>query len=373
MKLRLTWTGWLFLGVALVFYFAALTSQSSLLLLLTGVTLGCLAVNAVSAWRAVRSVEIHAPPSVLLCEGERLSQPWCVANGSKRGAGLLQAESTAGVLFRLRLLPAGSRADLVPDLVFGQRGVFTYAQFNLASLTPFGLVKAVRRCRLPGEVVVAPAVYSTEPPYAAGYDLTLGGKLKGHRPATSGAYFAGVRPFQDGDSLRQIHWKSSAKGQGLMVKTFEEELSGRVSFVVDSAQPGQARVFDDCARAAGSLMFAALEAGHHVEATNLHRLELLLVPPFADGREILDWLARLSLVPGNAAARPGTALELFSKRSAVCFVLTQMTPAIVSAIEHLQEHHRHISLYLPKASGLPGRLPQVPVFAYSEKEIVEWA
>jgi uncharacterized protein (DUF58 family) len=373
MKLRLTSTGWLFLGVAFAFYFSALTSQSSLLLLLTGITLGCLAVNGVSAWRAVRPVEIHAPPSVLLCEGERLSQPWCVANCGQRAAGLLQAQSTAGVLFRLRLLPAGSRAELVPDLVFGQRGVFTYAQFNLASLAPFGLVKAVRRCRLPGEVVVGPAVYPAEPPYAAGYDLTLGGKLKGHRPATSGAYFAGVRPFQDGDSLRQVHWKSSAKGQGLMVKTFEEELSGRVAFVIDSGQRGQAKVFDDCVRAAGSLMFAALEAGHHVEAANLHRLELLLVPPFADGREILAWLARLALAPANAAARPGTALELFSKRSAVCFVLTELTPAILSAIEHLQAHHRHVSLYLPKGIRPLGRLPQIPVFAYSAKEIAEWS
>jgi uncharacterized protein (DUF58 family) len=182
-----------------------------------------------------------------------------------------------------------------------------------------------------------------------------------------------VRPFQDGDSLKQVHWKSSAKGLGLMVKTFEEELSGRVSFILDNGQPGQAQTLDDCARAAGSLMFAAHEAGEHVEMIDLSRLEPVVVPPFADGREIFEALARLPFTDDKPpAGKPGTALKHLSQRSAVCFVLTEFNSAIGPAIDHLLNQRRHVSIYLPAGSRRPGELPGVPVFAYSGKEIIDW-
>ena len=373
MRIRLTGTGGLFLAMAVVLYFSAFTSLSSLLLLLAGVVLGCLLVNLVVAWNTVRNVEIHAPPSVQICEGERLSQPWRITNHGKRAASFIQAESQAKVIFRLGALAGGAQANVVPDLVFTQRGVFPFNHFSLASIAPFGLIKAARRCQLPGEVVIGPAIYHTAIPRAAGYDVTLGGKFKGHRPTTSGTYFAGVRPFQDGDPLKQIHWKSSAKGLGLMVKTFEEELSGRISFILDNGRADRPEILDDCARAAGSLMFAALEAGHHVELIDLEGLQPLLVPPFADGGEILDALARLPLAASLSAPAPDAALDLVSKRGAICFVLTACTPAIASSIDYLLDHHRQVSLYLPAGGPpLPGPVG-VPVFTYSDHAIAPTA
>lgn len=115
----------------------------------------------------------------------------------------------------------------------------------------------------------------------------VGGKFRGHRQTGAGDHFSGVRPQQPGDSLRQIHWASSAKGLGLMVKVFDEELSGRVAVVLDCGSSGDAAAFDDAVRAAGSLVFAALDAGHHVEWLDLASLEPDLIPPFADGHAIL--------------------------------------------------------------------------------------
>lgn len=371
MKFRLTRTGGLVLALGVAFYFAAITSQSGLLLLLVGLAVGCLGANCFLSWQSLKSLDIQVPGVVHLSEGERLAQPWRVMNRGTRASGLIRAESNAGVLFGIRVIPGGGEASVVPELKFEKRGVYSHSEVRLVSDYPFGLARWERRLQIPGEVIVSSAVYHCPPPPASGYDVMLGGKFKGHHPVASGAHFAGVRPFREGDSFKQIHWKSSAKGQGLMVKTFEEELSGRVSFLIDNGWNPDS--LDDCARAAGSLMFAALDAGHHVEALDLARMEPLLVPPFADGQEILEWLARL---PQTAAETDDSdpvecALELFSRKSAICFVFTRWNPAIGQLLGNLAQHRRRVSVCLPIAAATPGLPVGIRMLGYKKGEIVE--
>ena len=370
MQLHLTKTGRLFLGVVVLLYFASLTSQSGLLLLLVGIVLGCFGVNLMAAWFGVKSLRLEAPHSVHLCEGHRLWQPWRLENQSRRPVGFILAESAAGILFRVARLVAGEETSVVPDLVYLQRGVYGHDQVKLSSFYPFGLVRATRELPLPGEVVVHPALYETEPPRAAGYDVMVGGKHKGQRRVSSGLHFAGVRPFEPGDPLKQIHWRSSAKGQGLMVKTYEEELSGRVCFILDSGHTGSVKTLDDCLRAAGSLMFAALDAGHHIEWMDLGEIEPRLVPPFADGHELLDALARLRAQPGCLTAeRLGQAMEKLPRKGAVHLVLTDFNPAVAAALGRLRDQKRRVSVYLPANCELGARL-SMPVARYTAKSIL---
>src|SRR5262245_14615064 len=107
---RLTPTGWLFLGLSTLFYFAALTSQSSLLLLLIGVILGCLLVNGVAARKTLNHLALQVPPRIHLCEGERMTQPWKIINHGRHSAEFIQAESAAGLLFRVTRIPSGATA-----------------------------------------------------------------------------------------------------------------------------------------------------------------------------------------------------------------------------------------------------------------------
>lgn len=370
MQLHLTNIGRLFLGVVVLLYFASLTSQSGLLLLLVGIVLGCFGVNLVAAWSAVKGLDLEAPQSVHLCEGHRLWQPWHLSNRTRHPAGFILGESPAGVLFRVARLVAGQEISVVPDLVYLQRGVYLHDQVEISSFYPFGLVRATRALPLAGEVVVHPALYETESPQAAGYDIMVGGKHKGQRRVASGLHFAGVRPFEPGDPLKQIHWRSSAKGQGLMVKTYEEELSGRVCFIVDSGHTGSDKTLDDCLRAAGSLMFAALDAGHHVEWMDLGGLEPRLVPPFADGHELLDALARLQAQPGCLTAeRLRKAVERLPRKGAVHLVLTDFNPAVAAALEQLRDQKRRVDLCLPVDCELATR-PSVPVTRYTAKSIL---
>ena len=373
MSARLTPAGWLFLGIVALLYGASITSQSGLLLVPAGILLGCFVVNLFSAWRGLRWLEVTAPGSAHVVEGQRLSQPWQVRNNSRSFAvALVTVESAAGDLFKLPQLAVGATASVVPELQFHRRGVFPHEQVRLVTAFPFGLVKVTRRLALVGEVVVHPAVYPMATPRAAGFDAMVGGKFRGQRQTGAGDQFSGVRPHRAGDSLRQIHWASSAKGLGLMVKTFDEELSGRVAVVLDCGSSGDVKVFDDAVRAAGSLVFAALDAGHHVEWLDLASLEPEVIPPFADGHEILDRLARLPVAPESlSAARLLGAVERLSAKCAVHLVLTQATAAAGEAVARLRQRGRSVSVYLPAGELARETFRDAAVWCYRERSLEE--
>ncbi|MEI7728212.1 MAG: DUF58 domain-containing protein [Verrucomicrobiota bacterium] len=368
---RLTNTGKLLLLILALLYAASITSQSGLLLLLIGIVGTCLLLNTVAAWKSVARIEILPPQLTDLSEGEKLAQPWRISNQSRSTAGLLEAISTAGTLFRVARLQPGETVNVVPALVFQRRGVFRHENLGVTSSHPFGLIKIKRGISVPGEVVVYPALYPVTAPAAAGYDAMVGGKHQGRRRTASGAQFAGVRPMQPGDPLKQIHWKSSAKGCGLMVKTFDEELSGRVAIVLDGGHSGDGKVMDDCVRAAGSLMFAALDEGQHVEWVDLARMEPVLVPPFDDGHDLLDALARLEMKPGGATeARLLEAVEGVSRKSALCLLATASHVALWQVAEELARRGRRVSVYLPAGVLPPATSQSVTVFAYTHNEIM---
>lgn len=374
MSARITPAGWVFFSLVVLLYGASITSQSGLLLVPAGIVLGCFAVNVVLAPRALRRLEVAAPASAHVVEGQRLGQPWHVRNLGRSPVALVTARSAAGELFKLPQLAPGAETSLVPELQFHRRGVFAHDQLRLATAFPFGLVRVARRLALAGEVVVHPAVYPLSAPRAAGFDVMVGGKFRGHRQTGAGDQFSGVRPHQAGDSLRQIHWASSAKGLGLMVKVFDEELSGRVAVVLDCSSSGDAKVFDDAVRAAGSLVFAALDAGHHVEWLDLATLEPDLIPPFADGHEILDRLARLSIEPKNLdRERLRGAFERLSVKSAVHLVLTQASPAASEAVAEIRRRGRSVSVYLPVKVQSREDFADAPVWRFREHSMEEVA
>jgi uncharacterized protein (DUF58 family) len=365
MRLRLTKIGKVLLAVAGLFYLAALTSQSGLLLLLVGIILGCFAVNLAAAWRSVKELELCVPPSVCLSEGQRLWQPWKLSNRGQRPAGFIRVDSPAGPLFRAARLEARQVASIVPDLTYRRRGVHRHDQVRLASLYPFGLVEAARRLELPGEVVVCPAVYAAAPPRAAGFDVMVGGKHRGQRRAASGVHFAGVRPHQPGDPLKQIHWPSSAKGLGLMVKTYDEELTGRLAVITDTGHTADDQTLDDCLRATGSLILAALAAGHQVDWISLTQLPPQQIPPFADGQEVLEALARIQLAPGCLnAERLAWAWERLPRKGVIHLVLTDFNVAVAELVERLQQAGRSVCVYVP--TGRRAELePGLPVVRYT--------
>ena len=251
---RLTPTGRLFLAVSVLLYLASLTSQSGLLLLLIGILGGCFLVNFLSARRNVRRLSGVLPPPRAIAEGETLSDPWKLVHPGGYQPGFIEIRAGRDPIVRTANLVAGGAASLIPNLSFLRRGVYPLNHLTLSSVYPFGLIRAEQPLSTQGEVVVHPALYPTDPPPAAAYEVMVGGKHRRGRLSITGTDFAGIRPAQPGDPLKSIHWRSSAKGLGLMTKTFEEELSGRIAILLDAGTAPAKETADHAIRAAGSLM-----------------------------------------------------------------------------------------------------------------------
>jgi uncharacterized protein (DUF58 family) len=369
--IRLTPLGGLMLLALFLLYVASLTSQSPLLLFPIGICVGLYAVNGFLAWHGLRNLEAHPPPSVMAGEGEPVSEPWRFVNRGGRRFGMVRVESPVGTLMRLERIDSGQSVTTAPELFFPKRGVYPYSNLVFSTAYPFGLLRAQRALLRPGEVIVHPSAYPVPAAAlrAAGFDVMLGGKFKGKRTTSAGFHFAGVRPIHPGDPLKQVHWKSSAKGLGLMVKTFDEELSGRFALIMDSGASGNGVALDNCVRATASLIVAAQDAGHHVEWFELGKEQHLLVPPFTDGSEILEALARVEMQPDCVTLeRLRNAVARISTRSAVCLMLTRWTEPAAVVVEEMLARKRKVSVYLPVGTEAPP-VDAVARFGYSEQEI----
>lgn len=347
-RIRITPLGLIFLSLMALLYVASMTSLSSLLLFLVGIFFGCFCVNLHAGVRALRRVSLEIPSPIRLTEGGRTDLPWKARNGASQSFAGVRGLLFGKQSFHLSSLPPQQDIYFTPDLSFLDRGVYQARKFYLCSSFPFGLVEVRSRASFRGEVIVHPAVYPAAAPPASAHDQVVGGKIKGARRSPLGTDFAGVRPFRAEDPLKQIHWKSSSKGQGLMVKTFYQELSGHVALLIDCGSSGEKKIFENTVRAAGSLIFASLDAGHQVEWSTIQAGLKQKVTSFSDGTEILDDLSRLSMVSGKLTCRHlDEALERTHRRHAFCLVLTECPAEVAAWIGERRSEGRSVSLYLP--------------------------
>jgi uncharacterized protein (DUF58 family) len=264
---------------------------------------------------------------------------------------MLEVSGSFGEFFKCGLIQADSERHAMPTIVFKKRGVYDFSELELKSTFPFGLISAKKKISCQGRIIVYPMAYNCISPKAAGYEPMIGGTYHGKHKSQLGDDFAGVRPYYPGDSIKSIHWKSSSKGQGIMVKEFNEELSGRISVIVDCSvsDPREGEtILDWAARAAGSIIFAALDKDCHVELIDLNAFELMHNPSFTDGEYVLAALAKLKEKKNCLDfANIEKALAKISRKSAVCFVVTAVNKELIHEIEKLISHKRVVSVYAP--------------------------
>jgi len=354
--IKLTKLGYSFLGLIILFYFFSLISQIGLLYFIIGIVLGCYVINFIGALRSINRLEVNLPELIKTVESNRIITPITLNNRSLFQIGLITISSEFGSLVKIKSLPGGKKVHISPDIIFDVRGVYKLSHLKISSIFPFGFIMVSKTLSLKGEIVVYPAVYNCPAPAAAGVGPVVGGKFSGLHKSVYGNDFAGVRPFQFGDPVKYIHWKSSSKGQGFMVKQFNEELSGHVSFIIDNSafRVSDKEITLDCAiRAAGSMIFSSLDIGHHTELIDLSDLNVLHIPPFSDGDIVLETLAGIRhddrvLNKKNI----DIALSHLSSKAAVCFILTKLNNDVLQSIAKLVAENRTVSVYLPSVKIL---------------------
>ena len=118
----------------------------------------------------------------------------------------------------VNLLPRGSteRMELVVD---HHRGLNNIGALNTASSDPFGLARLKRQIGRPRSILIYPSTVPLSTS-TAGY-AALDQSMDLSRRADDGTATARVREYMPGDSLRHIHWPTTARLNRLMTKEFE--------------------------------------------------------------------------------------------------------------------------------------------------------
>jgi uncharacterized protein (DUF58 family) len=115
--------------------------------------------------------------------------------------------------------------------------------------------------------------------------------------AGSGNELFGIREYRPGDSLRRIHWRSSARHGELVVREYEPPGVPTVTIVVDSS-PGTVEIADQIARIAASEAWDCVREGGRVV---LSGPGLEPTRPERDLWSLLEWLARYPDCPSGSA------------------------------------------------------------------------
>jgi uncharacterized protein (DUF58 family) len=197
-------------------------------------------LSALAAGRAryrVRCLRQIVPARVPAGQAARVTIQ--LDNVTRLPTGLLLAEDTIPYAlgtrprFVLDRIEAGGSRRISYRLQSDRRGKFAVGPLYVRVADAFGLVRLGRSVALPGTLVVTPAI--TALPWTAfgGAWLREGG-TRASTAAAAGEDDVVPRAYRDGDGLRRVHWRSTARYGELMVRREEQRWRNRAVLFLDS-------------------------------------------------------------------------------------------------------------------------------------------
>lgn len=149
----------------------------------------------------------------------------------------------------------GSDDPVSYDVTYERRGIHELGPLTVTVRDVLGLAEQTFEYRKTDSVLVYPKVYDL--PGASGYELAL---LSGSAFDRDREEFDRLREYQSGDTLRDVHWRTSAKraSDDLVVKEFVADDDMGEVLVAGSADPAGA---DAMASAVASLAVHLLSVG----------------------------------------------------------------------------------------------------------------
>src|SRR5688572_21259593 len=267
----LTREGWYYLAVLAFIIGGAVLRSVNLLVILAGTMLAPLLFN----WRLVMaslmglSIRRQLPAQVSAGEGltveiyvgntRRWMSSWLVVvedwieRSSKRKTGNREpgqwALTGSRGMFRpdavhaqalITHAPAGGQGVGTYRLTLHRRGRYRFGPLRVSTRFPLGLVRGQMTLPAKDELIVSPRLGRLLPAWTNLLQAEQVGDERRHpqRGMSEGDYY-GLRPWQSGDSLRWVHWRTTAKLGRPIVKQFERRRSRDVALVLDPWVPAR--------------------------------------------------------------------------------------------------------------------------------------
>jgi uncharacterized protein (DUF58 family) len=201
-------------------------------------------MNAILAWRMAAKVTAARTPPPPLFAGETATVIGKVVNGSRTRAIAVVRE--AGVpaprSWFLPRLAAGEAAEFTGLIDYRTRGRHKLPPIEAISGYPFGLMTFRRPLDPGGDVIVLPALGTVDLAELRRWLLrqtaaTDVSRRILRRAAPADGDVRGIRPYRQGDSPRDVHWKTSARRDQLLVREYDRTPPMDLFLVVDPWVP----------------------------------------------------------------------------------------------------------------------------------------
>ena len=224
---------------------AAATNQRDLLrvaVLLLALPIISAAVVARTRYRLSSRRHIESPRTAA---GQETAVTLRLENISRLPTGLLLVEDKVPYVL-------GSRPRFVLDRVEPRgrrevgyivrsdvRGRFQLGPMSIRLSDPFGLCELHRSFTARDTLVVTPTVQRL-PAVSLSGEWTGSGESRSRSLASAGEDDSGVREYRQGDDLRRVHWRSSARLDRVMVRREEQPWQARATVLLDTRSTAHA-------------------------------------------------------------------------------------------------------------------------------------
>lgn len=210
-----TRSGLIFGGTLIAMLIGSINYNNSLGFILTFTLVGLGLVAILHTFRNLFRTTLHVKHAMPIYAGGIAHFSLTLSGESGDGRRAIEVVTRTGVVRGVDVAKEGATiVDLAQQ--YNRRGLHHLNRMTLRSIYPLGLFRAWAPVNIDAHVVVYPS------PIAAGPlpERAEGGDSTAMMSATGDDDFHSMRPYQEGDSLRRVHWKGVAKGQAMMSKQY---------------------------------------------------------------------------------------------------------------------------------------------------------
>ncbi|MBK8868114.1 MAG: DUF58 domain-containing protein [Dermatophilaceae bacterium] len=322
----------------------------------------CCAVAAIDAFLAAspRRLVITREPLGAIRLGEATRSSLLVTNPTKRRLrGQLRDawQPSAGAVSDRHTLaiPPGERRRITTSLRPTRRGDRWADRVTIRAFGPLRLGARQRSLEIDGVVRALPPFESRKHLPSRLASLRQIDGRSAVRTRGQGTEFDSLRDYVDGDDVRSIDWRATARRRNVVVRTWQPERDRRVVLVLDTSRTSAARIGDmprlDAAMDAALLLAAlASRAGDRVDLLAGDRWVRARVSASANRTTLLNDLVE-AMAPLDPALLEAswptlaTAIADITRRRALVVLLTPLDPAAIResmlpTLVSLTRHHR---------------------------------
>lgn len=375
--------GMMYLLIMIVAFVASLIGRSNMLMLVFSIMAGPFIVNGWVTFSLLRRnrVKRTLPPRAMC--GETVSVEVTLQNrklwfsswlmmvrdrvGRTSDGGILGPTTEAGleptVLFAS--VKPGAERTACYQLRLNRRGRYRFGPLEVSTRFPLGLVERGFVVDEPGEMLVYPQIGILSSRWSR--DSQLAAEMVERQQTRKGMFeddFHHLRSFRSGDSPREVHWRTSARMNELIVQEFHQSRDQGLIVLLDLWQPARPSA-SDTERVELAVSFTATICVEHLRQTR--GVEQLLticgrkstsLRYTTVGQAVESLLDTLSLVEG------GPADEL---AKAITDASLSMNSLMRCVLVTTRQEQSDLASHIPEDG-----LPNLEIIHANHDELAEW-